>query len=470
MCCYAYNTILYIKNKILKMGKNASGQYFILWDDNKLIVPNPDLEVENAKDNPEQEVDNDKKNKSEYDSFQRNEIWDNHKKSRLIDSLIRGIPIPPLYLTEEGNNYIVIDGQQRINAIVKFMDDELKLSGEDIDDGLKNKKYNNIKGNPKFSSLLLKATIPVIIIRTDDLELKYEIFARLNTGGMHINTQEIRNCIFHGSYNNLINELAYKNSNFSKLIAPLNPKRMKYSELILRFFAFQRLGPYPEDYVHPMKKFLDKEMKEHQNLDESDLKEKKENFENTVNFIGDVFGETIFKKFNIGTHRDYNGKYDYKICTGLFDVVMCGISRYVDKEEDKNAILKCKDIIREELLYLITADKDFINSIGDHNYEKLKVKTRFDKFFNSLSNIIKLPDTSFSLEIKKNFYKKDKKCYICDKEINKIDDTIIVNSDKNIIDVYWREGEKIPISAHLSHRYCYYNKNNILNKNSENNI
>lgn len=79
--------------------------------------------------------------------FQRNDVWNNPEKSRLIESLLRGIPIPSIYLSEEKEGiYNVIDGQQRINSIVQYLDDSFGLSGLQILTHLRNVKYNNLKG------------------------------------------------------------------------------------------------------------------------------------------------------------------------------------------------------------------------------------------------------------------------------------------------------------------------------------
>lgn len=404
-------------------------------------------------------VSDEKRLNVEKPDFQREDIWDGPRKSRLIESIIKGIPIPSLYLAMERDKnskidkYITIDGQQRINAIVEFMDDKLRLSGKDIEKDLMGKRYNNIKGMKELSYRFHEAKIPVIIIDTDDPELKYEIFSRLNTGGMQLNAQEIRNCMFHGNYNDLIKKLS-KNEIFNHLIAPTPSKRMKNVELVLRFFAFHKLGRYIEDdYKPPMKRFLNEEMKNHQNLKTAEIDTREETFEKTVELVkevfGEKFGEKAFKKFDIGTDKDPDGKWGKQLNTGLFDVVMCGISQYAMKEEEENTIIKYKDIIYEELLYLMTADNEFIEGIGNKNYEKLVVKTRFNKFFDSLNKITKTHDADFSLELKKKFYDKDDKCCICNKEIKEIDDAVI-NMEE-----YWKRGKEIPISARLAHRYCY---------------
>jgi len=116
--------------------------------------------------------------------FQRRGVWKNPRKSRLIESILRGIPIPSIYLAEEGEGkYVVIDGQQRIDSITEYLHNDFGLSekGLEILKKLKNQRYSNLKGEySQLASRLEDAKIPVIIISTNaDDEIVYEIFNRL---------------------------------------------------------------------------------------------------------------------------------------------------------------------------------------------------------------------------------------------------------------------------------------------------
>lgn len=391
--------------------------------------------------------------------FQRNDVWNNPEKSRLIESLLRRIPIPSIYLSEEKEGiYNVIDGQQRINSIVQYLDDSFGLSGLQILTNLRNVRYNNLKGeHDQLAHRLQNAKIPVIIINTQfDNEIVYEIFHRLNTGGMKLNTQEIRNCMYHGNYNNLINKLTL-DENFVYLLGSTRDKwhrRMTDSELVLRFFAFNRLGRFNINrYNPPLKRFLDDEMDHHKNISDGNETETLTNiFIETVKLAREVFGINTFRKFNMGSEEDVTGKWNNKLIKGIFDVVMCGFARYVEDINEREAILQFKGAIREELIYLMLHDKDFIQAIGDRTFEQIKVRTRFNIWFDSLSKIIENKNNVFSLELKKQICDKNPECCICGKNIQNLDDAEIHN-----VDYYWR-GETIPITARVAHRYC--NRNN----------
>lgn len=391
--------------------------------------------------------------------FQREDVWHNPEKSRLIESLLRGIPIPSIYLSEEKEGiYNVIDGQQRINSIVQYLDDSFGLSGLQIFTNLRNIRYNNLKGEyVQLAHRLHNVKIPVIIITAQsDNEIVYEIFNRLNTGGMKLNAQEVRNCMYHGNYNDLIKKLALDN-NFGYLLGSSKVnlhRRMNDSELVLRFFAFNRLGKFNiNKYNPPLKQFLNKEMDKHKNISDGNETETLTNiFKETVKLAREVFGINAFRKFNIGSEEDVTGKWDNKFIKGIFDVVMCGFARYVEDINEREAILQFKGAIREELIYLMLHNDDFIQAIGDRTFEQIKVRTRFNIWFNSLSQIIENKNNVFSLELKKQICDKNSECCICGKNIQNLDDAEIHN-----VDYYWR-GETIPITARVVHRYC--NRNN----------
>ncbi len=386
--------------------------------------------------------------------FQRNDVWQNPDKSRLIESILRGIPIPSIYLAEEEEGkYVVIDGQQRINSIVQYSDGKFGLSGLKVLTNLKNKRYSNLIGEHKpLERRLRNAKIPVIIIRTRaDDEIVYEIFNRLNTGGMKLNAQEIRNCMYHGDYNDLIKKLAL-DDNFVYLLGSSQDKlyrRMIDSELVLRFFAFNRLGRFRiKEYKPSLKQFLNREMEHHANISGNEKKELENIFKESVKLAKEVFDRNAFRKFYRGSESEVNGRWDNKIIKGIFDVVMCGFASYVEMGS-RETIVQFKDAFREELIYLMAHDDEFIDATsGPRTHEQNPVRIRFKIGFDSLREITENQNNIFSLELKKQVYDRNPECCICGKRIQILDDAEIHN-----VDYYWR-GETIPIDARVAHRYC----------------
>lgn len=133
--------------------------------------------------------------------FQRLHVWDNSKSSRLIESVLWEVPIPVIYLSEESDSkYSVIDGQQRLNAFIKFLENNLRLSGLAILTELNGKRFQDMPKDlqDKFEN----ATIRIIEIRKEsNPDVRFDIFERLNTGAVQLNAQELRNCIYRGEYN-----------------------------------------------------------------------------------------------------------------------------------------------------------------------------------------------------------------------------------------------------------------------------
>lgn len=225
--------------------------------------------------------------------FQRDIVWQNPAQTRFIDSLIKQLPIPSLcisldYKTEKR---LVIDGLQRITSIIKFLsDDEWKLSDViDIDERIAGKTVHTIKTRTKeIYTRVQNLTIPVTVLRCDYAkkahnEYLFTIFHRLNTGGARLNNQEIRNCIYNGTLNTLLKNLA-SDEKWVRLfdLKKGNIYRFSNEEIILRFFAFHnRL----DQYNGKLAKFLNDYMFENRYPSATFLAEKETLFSKTIDLI-----------------------------------------------------------------------------------------------------------------------------------------------------------------------------------------
>jgi len=378
--------------------------------------------------------------------FQRLQVWDNSKSSRLIESVLLEVPIPVIYLSEESDSkYSVIDGQQRLNAFIKFLGNNLRLSGLTILAELNGKRFQDLPKNlqDKFEN----ATIRIIEIRKEsDPDVKFEIFERLNTGAVQLNAQELRNCIYRGRYNELLKELS-GNKDFQFLLGLKEPhNRMQDRELILRFFAFYH-NTYLK-YTPPMKRFLNKEMEKYRDLYDAEENKLRNVFKKSVRLSKIVFGDKAFHRFVTGSKEDPNGCYERKMNKGLFDIILFGFTMY-----DENQIIPNSDAIREELLWMMTHKEDFINAIsGSGTDSKEKTLTRFDKWLSALKEIVGIPVTeprTFSYQYKKQLWESNSTCARCGQRIQIIDD-----AEVDHVEQYWRGGKTIPSNARLTHRYC----------------
>lgn len=189
--------------------------------------------------------------------FQRQYVWSQTDASKFIESLLLGLPVPGIFLYKETDTRnLVIDGQQRLKSLLKFYEGVFR-DRKFVLTGLKS-KWNNLSYNElndEDRSRLDQATVHATIFKQDtptqNMDSVYEVFERINTGGMKLSPQEIRSCVAHGGFNSLLFELntnAIWRDSFGK-----PSTRLKDIELILRFFAFNEnlMG-----YKRPMKKFL----------------------------------------------------------------------------------------------------------------------------------------------------------------------------------------------------------------------
>ena len=219
--------------------------------------------------------------------FQRGEVWNNKSQTLFVDSLIKQLPIPSLCISLDikTQKRLVIDGLQRITSIIKFLDAEKdwKLSTtEDVDSRLSGKKVSEIKKeNESLFETLENVTIPITVLRCnydDDNHMKYlfQIFHRLNSGGNKLYNQEIRNCIYQGTFNTLLKELAREESWLifaDTNIEKVEKARFNNEERILRFLAFY--DDY-ESYRGKLAVFLNNYMYKNKKLDETQVTAYKE--------------------------------------------------------------------------------------------------------------------------------------------------------------------------------------------------
>jgi 5-methylcytosine-specific restriction endonuclease McrA len=286
-------------------------------------------------------------------------------------------------------------------------------------------------------------------------DVKFEIFERLNVGSVKLKDQELRNCVYRGEYNDLIKDLAENNEDFKQILNTREPqKRMQDRELVLHFLAF-----YNQTYLKykpPMKRFLNEEMEENRNITSKKMIELEQTFKDSVSLTKTIFGDKAFRRFTAGNEKTPNGKWEKPVNIGLFEVIMVGFTRY-----KKNQIKEYSDILRDELIYLMTCNNEFINSIsGTGTTATDKVRQRFKIWDWTLEKIVGMPKTEprfFEYELKEQIYYQNPnekpKCDICGNRIMLIEDAAIDHK------IPYIEGGKTNINnASLTHRYCNLKK------------
>lgn len=312
--------------------------------------------------------------------YQRRFRWDEVRKSKLIESFLMNVPVPPIFLNEDDfGKYSVIDGKQRLSAISEFISGKLTLKGLEV---FKDLNGLNLYDLPiEFqNSVKIRTTIrAIIILRQSDKDIKHEVFQRLNTGGVKLNAQEIRNSAFPGKFNDKILELS-DSKDFQKVLGIKAKTKsrlyqeMKDAELILRFFALKDSW---KNYSGNLKGVLDKHLDNNKDLKESEVEQLEKEFLDTVDTVKQVFGATgAFRRW-IGQSK----KWKQQISAPLFDMQMFGFYG-----KNKKIIIENKNEILADFKDLFDNDTKFIESIESSTATPQRFFYRIEKLEEIIHN------------------------------------------------------------------------------------
>jgi hypothetical protein len=271
--------------------------------------------------------------------YQRRFRWDEKRQSKLIESFLMNVPVPPIFLNEdEYGKYSVIDGKQRLQAISSLFSDKLRLTGLEVFSDMNGKTFDELPQELK-TVLKVRPTIrAIIILRQSDVDVKFEVFKRLNTGGVKLNAQEIRNSTYPGPLNDLILKLS-EDSRFHQVLGIKAKHKskmyqeMRDAELVLRYFTFRTIW---NTFTGGVMRHMDRYMSQKPAPTESDLKKLEKEFLDTLDTVSTVFGEHAFQRWQ--PERDGWRK---QVLASLFDAEMLAFRtfRKKDLESAKGKIL-----------------------------------------------------------------------------------------------------------------------------------
>jgi uncharacterized protein with ParB-like and HNH nuclease domain len=268
--------------------------------------------------------------------FQRDYVWNQAEASRLVESLLLGLPVPGVFLAKEGesNKMSVIDGQQRLKSLLFFYEGFFNPKDEDsrkrvfklknVQPQFEDKTYESLEEEDriKLDNSIIHATIIKQESPNDNNTSIYHVFERLNTGGRKLTPQEIRSAIYIGKLNEMIADLNNYPS-WRELFGKKN-NRLKDQEMILRFFAMYTLL---SDYNKPLKEFLNKFNGRYKNPTDDEIERLSDVFKRTTDLILEKFGKNAFKP-----DRVFNA--------AAFEVLMIGISKRLDSNIEFDSIVK----------------------------------------------------------------------------------------------------------------------------------
>jgi hypothetical protein len=227
-------------------------------------------------------------------SFQREgNIWNIKGKSLLIESILLGIPIPSIYVYEgENGNLIVIDGRQRLTTIFDFISDKYKLTGLMFLNELNRKKFSQL--DEKYRAKIEDKMFHLRKIRYgSDEKFIIETFKRVNTQGLNLNAQEIRNALHNGKSTELLNKLS------DELDISIPKKRMKDRYLMLRYFAMRRyyreLNSCNKIIFGSITDYLSDTMEEINMLDDQTILQMQIEFVQAYIRCKKIYGESAFR-------------------------------------------------------------------------------------------------------------------------------------------------------------------------------
>ena len=376
--------------------------------------------------------------------YQRDFIYPLDKRSRLIESALMNIPLPTIYLCEEDNGHFsVIDGQQRIMSFISFLRNEYSLRSLTQFKELNGKKYKELSDEDQ--STVETTSFRTIIIEKDSADSKYDIFERLNRGALTLKEQELRNCVYRGSYNNMINALA-KNEQVNKMFISDN-KRMAYQELILRFFALRNFT----NFQGSLKKFLNDYMGTHQHDEDSKVDKGKKIFNSTLSIVSEVLGPKAFWLYD----KD-SGEIKKQFSPTYYDSIMVAFQMF-----DKNKIMQKADKIRDAINDIKTNNYKYKMACYTATGDKGNVITRITTIFNALADVLNndgmtKEKRAFDPTLKPLLYKRQNGlCPLCGNKI--------VDTEKCMIDhiiPYSKGGSTDINNAQLVHGLCNLEKGN----------
>lgn len=310
-------------------------------------------------------------------AFQRHsDLWDDEKQSRLIESILIKFPLPAFYFDGSDNNkWLVVDGLQRLSSLRNFIIlKKLKLKGLEFLRQLNGMNFDDLPRSLQRQIEETQITAYIINDGTPE-EVKFNIFQRINTGGLTLNSQEIRHALNQGVPAQFVAELAELDEFKFATDEALKPKRMLDREFVTRFLAFY-LHPYSE-YVPDLDTYMNSAMGELRKMDDFQRQKIKSDFIKSIQLAKSIFGVWAFRKAD---------KYPDKrkpINKALFEVWSVSLAKL--EESKKKALEKRKEMLFDKSIELVKEDAIFFDSITTSTGNKSSVAYRFS----SIEKIIK---------------------------------------------------------------------------------
>jgi hypothetical protein len=302
-------------------------------------------------------------------------IWSTRRQTRLIESLLLRIPLPTFYAAEDENeNWEIVDGIQRLSTIARFIDPALlgeegfTLDGLEYLSEFEGKEYEAL--TQRLKRRLRETELIVHLIRHGTpIDVKFNIFARINTGGMALTSQELRHAIIPGQARAILEEWA-TSEHFTRATSwSVKSNRMSDRELVLRFVAFW-MTPYTDYRDKDLDTFLAEAMKRLNLSSSSELQTIRASFEKAMDAAFAIFGNDAFRKrYDPAANRSLINK-------ALFEAMSTTLAKL---SETQVALLVDKSTEFRKGFIELCNERDFDSAISQGTNSPSKVTLRFSR-------------------------------------------------------------------------------------------
>jgi len=313
--------------------------------------------------------------------FQRNVVWHEGAQSRLIESTLIRLPLPAFYMDATNDNkWLVVDGLQRLTSLKRFvLTKELKLSGlEFLESQYNGKTYNELP--PALQRRIKETQVTVYLVeKGTPPSVKFNIFKRINTGGLPLSLQEIRHALNQGHVTTYLVDLAESDEFRRSTDNGIHSKRMVDREIVLRFLAFA-ITPYTQYKIPNLDLFLNEKMAEINAMTEPQRAELKRRFLRAMNAAYYIFENDAFRKrYSKEDRRLYINK-------ALFETWSVNLDKLTDQQ--LNVLIQRKENLKDGFIDLMN-QQEFERAISQATGNVTKVKYRFEAIAQLIDQVLK---------------------------------------------------------------------------------
>ncbi|MFN0034322.1 MAG: DUF262 domain-containing protein [Saprospiraceae bacterium] len=314
--------------------------------------------------------------------FQRLFVWKDERQSRLIESLLLRLPLPAFYFDgKDDSKWEVVDGLQRLSTIKRFVIDKennLRLTGLEYLRQFEGKSFDELPRDLQRPIEEAPVTAYIIEAGTPD-EVKFNLFKRINTGGLMLTAQEIRHALNQGLPATTVKELADDEAFKNATVWKIAQNRMEDCDFTTRFVAFYLLGF--QAYEPDMDNFLNKGMKEIKNP-RTNLIQLRENFRSAMETAWKIFEIDAFRK------RYEEGAKRKPINKALFEVLSVSFARLAADNPERLKILRKRGAAFRKRFIRLMNDSEFDRAITHGTGQKYTVEKRHSKIWEIINETI----------------------------------------------------------------------------------